>query len=143
MEVSAGPSIVRDRLLSGLRFLLVDEYQDINGDHYELISAVAGRTLQTEEDRVSLMVVGDDDQNIYAFDGASVSYIRQFETDYVARRYALIENYRSTKHIIDCANRVIERPVANSSSTTSSSPCMSSVPSANQRATPAPMRRWS
>jgi ATP-dependent DNA helicase RecQ len=108
-EASVGPSIVRDRLLSGPRFLLVDEYQDINGDHYELISAVAGRTLQTEEDRVSLMVVGDDDQNIYAFDGASVRYIRQFETDYAARRYALIENYRSTKHITHCANRVIER----------------------------------
>ncbi|WP_018989344.1 RecQ family ATP-dependent DNA helicase [Aromatoleum toluclasticum] len=104
-----GPSIVRDRLLAGLRFLLVDEYQDINGDHYELVSAVAGRTLQTEEDRVSLMVVGDDDQNIYAFDGASVRYIRQFETDYAARRYALVENYRSTKHIIHAANRVIER----------------------------------
>lgn len=108
-EASVGPSILRDRLLSGLRFLLVDEYQDINGDHYDLISAVAGRTLQTEEDRVSLMVVGDDDQNIYAFDGASVQFIRQFETDYAARRYALIENYRSTKHIIHCANRVIER----------------------------------
>lgn len=108
-EISVGPSIVRDRLLAGLRFLLVDEYQDINGDHYELISAVAGRTLQTEEDRVSLMVVGDDDQNIYAFDGASVRFIRQFETDYAARRYALVENYRSTKHIIACANRVIER----------------------------------
>ncbi|MGD9871831.1 MAG: RecQ family ATP-dependent DNA helicase, partial [Thauera sp.] len=104
-----GASIVRDRLLAGLRFLLVDEYQDINGDHYELISAVAGRKLQTEEDRVCLMVVGDDDQNIYAFDGASVRYIRQFETDYAARRYALVENYRSTRHIIDCANRVIER----------------------------------
>jgi ATP-dependent DNA helicase RecQ len=48
---SVGVSIVRDRLLAGLRFLLVDEYQDINGDHYELISAVAGRKLQTEEDR--------------------------------------------------------------------------------------------
>ena len=105
---SVGVSIVRDRLLAGLRFLLVDEYQDINGDHYELISAVAGRKLQTEEDRVCLMVVGDDDQNIYAFDGASVRYIRQFETDYAARRYALVENYRSTRHIIDCANRVIE-----------------------------------
>ena len=106
---SVGVSIVRDRLLAGLRFLLVDEYQDINGDHYELISAVAGRKLQTEEDRVCLMVVGDDDQNIYAFDGASVRYIRQFETDYAARRYALVENYRSTLHIIDCANRVVER----------------------------------
>lgn len=104
-----GPSILRDRVLAGLRFLLVDEYQDINGDHYDLISAVAGRSLKTEEDRVSLMVVGDDDQNIYAFDGASVRYIRQFETDYAARRYTLVENYRSSRHIIDSANRVIER----------------------------------
>ncbi len=104
-----GLSTVRERMLAGLRFLLVDEYQDINGDHYDLISAVAGRTLQEEEDRVSLMVVGDDDQNIYAFDGASVRYIRQFERDYSARRYALVENYRSTQQIIDCANRIIER----------------------------------
>ena len=108
-EASVGTSIVRDRLLAGLRFLLVDEYQDINGEHYELICAVAGRTLQTEEDRVSLMVVGDDDQNIYAFGGASVRYIRQFESDYTARRYALVENYRSTRHIIHCANRIIGR----------------------------------
>jgi ATP-dependent DNA helicase RecQ len=107
--VNDGPSILRDRLLSGLRFLLVDEYQDINGDHYDLISAVAGRTLNTEEDRVALTVVGDDDQNIYAFDGANVSYIREFEADYAARRYALVENYRSTKHIIHSTNDVIER----------------------------------
>lgn len=104
-----GPSVQRDRVLSGLRFLLVDEYQDINGDHYELISALAGRTLNSEEDKLSLMVVGDDDQNIYAFDGASVRYIRQFETDYKARRYHLVENYRSTSHIIDCANQLIAR----------------------------------
>ncbi len=105
---AGAPSILRDRLLAGLRFLLVDEYQDINGDHYELISAVAGRKLQTEEDRLSLLVVGDDDQNIYDFGGANVRYIRQFESDYAARRYALIENYRSTRHIIQCANRIIE-----------------------------------
>lgn len=102
-----GASVQRDRVLSGLRFLLIDEYQDINGDHYELISALAGRTLNSEEDKLSLLVVGDDDQNIYAFGGASVRYIRQFETDYSARRYHLIENYRSTTHIIDCANQLI------------------------------------
>ncbi|MGX2040255.1 UvrD-helicase domain-containing protein [Methylocaldum sp. MU1018] len=104
-----GPSVQRDRVLSGLRFLLIDEYQDINGDHYDLISAVAGRTLDSEEDKLSLLVVGDDDQNIYAFGGASVRYIRQFEADYQARRFHLIENYRSTTHIIDCANRLIAR----------------------------------
>lgn len=104
-----GASIQRDRVLAGLRFLLVDEYQDINGDHYDLISALAGRTLDREEDKLSLMVVGDDDQNIYAFGGASVRYIRQFEHDYQARRYHLIENYRSSAHIINCANRLIAR----------------------------------
>ncbi|TVR03532.1 MAG: ATP-dependent helicase, partial [Spirochaetaceae bacterium] len=104
-----GPSVERDRILAGLRFLLVDEYQDINGDHYDLISAVAGRTLKSEEDQLSLLVVGDDDQNIYAFSGASVRFIRQFETDYRARRFHLVENYRSTGHIIDCSNRVIAR----------------------------------
>jgi ATP-dependent DNA helicase RecQ len=56
-----------------------------------------------------LLVVGDDDQNIYAFGGANVRFIRQFETDYQAKRYHLIENYRSTTHIIDCSNRVIAR----------------------------------
>lgn len=104
-----GPSVQRDRILSGLRYLLVDEYQDINGDHYDLISALAGRTLNSEEDKLSLLVVGDDDQNIYAFGGASVRFIRQFETDYLAKRYHLIENYRSSAQIIDCSNRVIAR----------------------------------
>lgn len=104
-----GPSVQRDRVLAGLRHLLVDEYQDINGDHYDLISALAGRMLNSEEDKLSLLVVGDDDQNIYSFGGASVRFIRQFESDYQARRYHLIENYRSTTHIIDCANRVIAR----------------------------------
>jgi ATP-dependent DNA helicase RecQ len=105
----AGPSVQRDRLLAGLRYLLVDEYQDINAEHYDLISALAGRVLNSEEDRLSLLVVGDDDQNIYAFGGANVRFIRQFEADYRAKRYHLIENYRSTATIIDCANRVISK----------------------------------
>ena len=102
-----GPSVQRDRLLAGLRYLLVDEYQDVNAEHYALISAIAGRTLGSEEDRLSLLVVGDDDQNIYTFGGANVRFIRQFEADYQARRYHLVENYRSTQHIIDAANQVI------------------------------------
>ena len=100
-------SLARDRLLAGLRFLLVDEYQDINGEHYALISALAGRSLQAAHDRLSLMAVGDDDQNIYAFGGADVRYIRQFEADYQATRFSLLDNYRSTAHIIDCASQVI------------------------------------
>ena len=52
--------------------------------------------------------MGDDDQNIYAFSGASVESIRLFEQDYRARPAYLTANYRSTNHIIEAANAVIE-----------------------------------
>ena len=101
----------RDRLLAGFRWILVDEYQDIGPDEYELIAAIAGRSLQDEERKLSLFAVGDDDQNIYAFKGASVAFIRRFEADYAARPVYLLDNYRSTAHIIDAANTLI-RPAA-------------------------------
>ena len=97
----------RARLLAGFRWILVDEYQDIAGDQYDLISALAGRTLTEEDSRLSLFAVGDDDQNIYSFNGSSVEFIRRFEQDYNARPAFLIDNYRSTRHIIDAANAVI------------------------------------
>jgi len=97
----------RDRLLAGFRWILVDEYQDIDPEQYELISALAGRTRLDEDGRLTLFAVGDDDQNIYAFDGASVEFIRRFEADYAARPAYLVENYRSTAHIIAAANLVI------------------------------------
>ena len=75
----------RSRLLAGFRWILVDEYQDIEGDQYDLISALAGRTLADEDDKLSLFAVGDDDQNIYTFRGASVEFIRRFEEDYGAK----------------------------------------------------------
>jgi len=97
----------RDRLLSGFRWILVDEYQDIGPDQYELISALAGRTHSEEDGKLSLFAVGDDDQNIYSFDGASVEFIRRFEDDYAAKPSFLTENYRSSGHIIAAANHVI------------------------------------
>lgn len=97
----------RDQLLAAFRWILVDEYQDIGPDQYELISALAGRTRSEDDGRLSLFAVGDDDQNIYAFDGASVEFIRRFEQDYAAKPAFLIENYRSTRHIIDAANSII------------------------------------
>ncbi len=97
----------RDALIQGYRWILVDEYQDIGPEEYALIAAVAGRSLEDPDLRLSLFAVGDDDQNIYAFAGASVSFIRRFEADYRARPEYLIENYRSTRHIIEAANRVI------------------------------------
>ncbi len=97
----------RERLLAGFRWILVDEYQDIGPEQYELISALAGRTRHSEEGKLSLFAVGDDDQNIYAFSGASVEFIRRFAADYAAKPAFLVENYRSTAHVIAAANAVI------------------------------------
>ena len=98
----------RDRLLAGFRRILVDEYQDIDGAQYDLISALAGRTREDEDGKLTLFAVGDDDQNIYAFRGASVEFIRRFEADYGPKPAYLVGNYRSTGHIIAAANGVIE-----------------------------------
>ncbi|WP_253285440.1 UvrD-helicase domain-containing protein, partial [Ruegeria sp. HKCCD6604] len=98
---------LRDTLIQGYRWILVDEYQDIGPDEYALIAAVAGRTLDDPDLRLSLFAVGDDDQNIYTFSGASIRYIRQFEQDYAAKPVFLTENYRSTGHIVATANAVI------------------------------------
>jgi ATP-dependent DNA helicase RecQ len=97
----------RERLLAGFRWILVDEYQDVEAEQYELIAALAGRTRQDEDGKLSLFAVGDDDQNIYAFNGASVEFIRRFAEDYSAKPVYLIENYRSTAHVINAANAVI------------------------------------
>jgi ATP-dependent DNA helicase RecQ len=97
----------RDILIQGYRWILVDEYQDIGPDAYQFISAVAGRSLDDPDLRLSLFAVGDDDQNIYSFDGASIEFIRAFERDYKAKPEYLVENYRSSAHIIAAANAVI------------------------------------
>ncbi len=98
----------RTRLLAGFRWILVDEYQDVGQDEYDLISALAGRTLSDDDSKLTLFAVGDDDQNIYSFKGSSVKFIRSFEQDYKAKPAFLIDNYRSTRHIIRAANAVIE-----------------------------------
>ena len=107
MDKIAAESL-RDTLIQGYRWLLVDEYQDVGPEEYALISAVAGRSLDDPDLRISLFAVGDDDQNIYSFAGASVRHIRQFEEDYSAKPVFLTENYRSTGNIISAANAVIE-----------------------------------
>jgi ATP-dependent DNA helicase RecQ len=103
------PNAARERLLAGYRHILVDEYQDIDAMQYRLVSAIAGRTLERNGDdgRLTLLAVGDDDQNIYAFRGASVEYIRRFRQDYDAELHYLMENYRSSAHIIAAANALI------------------------------------
>ena len=101
------PDEHRDRLLAGYSHILVDEYQDIDEDQYELVSAIAGRLESEEDNRLAIMAVGDDDQNIYTFRGANIRFIRQFQTDYSKEVVYLTENYRSSKNIISASNAII------------------------------------
>jgi DNA helicase-2/ATP-dependent DNA helicase PcrA len=88
------------------RHVLVDEYQDTNHAQYTLVRELVG----TGQDTAELCVVGDADQSIYAFRGATIRNILQFEEDYPDARTILLEqNYRSTQNILGAANAVIER----------------------------------
>ena len=98
----------RARILGGFRCILIDEYQDLREDEYALVSALAGRTLPEDSGgRLSLFAVGDDDQNIYGFSGASSKYLRRFHADYQAQPAYLTGNYRATRNLIEAANAVI------------------------------------
>ncbi|MFO1050599.1 MAG: RecQ family ATP-dependent DNA helicase [Planctomycetota bacterium] len=100
----------RDELLAGYRYVLVDEYQDIDDVQYRLIAALAkggtGKGVERQQ-QLRLMAVGDDDQSIYGFRHASVEFIRRFEEDYDAERHALTDNYRSSAAIVAVSNAVI------------------------------------
>ena len=83
------------------RYVLIDEYQDTNNLQYLLASLLAGG-------RENICVVGDDDQSIYRFRGATIENILSFEDQYKGcRTIRLEQNYRSTKNILDAANAVI------------------------------------
>jgi DNA helicase II / ATP-dependent DNA helicase PcrA len=88
------------------RHVLVDEYQDTNHAQYVLVRELVG----TGDDPGELCVVGDADQSIYAFRGASIRNIVEFERDYPQATTIMLEqNYRSTQTILSAANAVISR----------------------------------
>ncbi|MEE6305888.1 DNA helicase PcrA [Plantactinospora veratri] len=90
------------------RHVLVDEYQDTNHAQYTLVKELVGGTPGVEA--AELCVVGDADQSIYAFRGATIRNILEFERDFTDARTILLEqNYRSTQTILNAANAVIER----------------------------------
>ncbi len=95
------------RYRSRFRHVLVDEYQDTNHAQYILVRELVG-TVADGIQPAELCVVGDADQSIYAFRGATIRNILQFEEDYPSARTILLEqNYRSTQNILSAANAVI------------------------------------
>ncbi len=92
---------VLEKVQDRYRYIVVDEYQDTNDIQYEIISMIASKYR-------NICVVGDEDQSIYAFRGANINNILNFERDYKnAFIVKLEQNYRSTKTILNAANEII------------------------------------
>ncbi len=110
---------VRETWRRRFRHVLVDEYQDTNHAQYALIHELCSQNMEQLEtvssdadvsDPAELMVVGDADQSIYAFRGANIRNILDFEQDFPNARTVMLEqNYRSTQTILTAANAVISR----------------------------------
>ena len=97
------------RFRSRFRHIMVDEYQDTNHAQYILVRELTG-TLEDGMPPAELCVVGDADQSIYGFRGATIRNILQFELDYPNATTVLLEqNYRSTQNILNAANAVITK----------------------------------
>jgi DNA helicase II / ATP-dependent DNA helicase PcrA len=85
------------------RYILVDEYQDTNHSQYLIVKALSDRFQ-------NICVVGDDAQSIYAFRGANINNILNFQKDYEGvNTYRLEQNYRSSKNIVEAANNIIDK----------------------------------
>jgi ATP-dependent DNA helicase pcrA len=106
---------VREKYRRRFRHVLVDEYQDTNHAQYALIRELCGQATASATEAPSagpaeLMVVGDSDQSIYAFRGATIRNILDFESDFPgAQTIVLDQNYRSSNTILQAANAVIAR----------------------------------
>ena len=94
---------ILEKYRAQFKYILVDEFQDTNWAQYELIKLLAAP-------RNNLTVVGDDDQSIYKFRGASLSNILQFKNDYPSsKEVVLVENYRNCQNILDLAYEFIQQ----------------------------------
>lgn len=97
--------LVLEHYQERFKYILVDEYQDVNHAQYKLINLLA-------EKNKNICVVGDDDQGIYGFRGADISNILSFENDYPNTKVIKLEqNYRSTKKILEAAFGVVSNNI--------------------------------
>jgi DNA helicase II / ATP-dependent DNA helicase PcrA len=107
--LEAFPAVL-DNYRRRFRHVLVDEYQDTNHAQYRLIRLLTGPDADVDTPPAELTVVGDSDQSIYAFRGADIRNIVEFERDYpAAATIKLEQNYRSTQNILSAANAVISQ----------------------------------
>ena len=105
VELFKADDRVLDYYQERFRYIMIDEYQDTNNIQFELVHLLAGK-------HKNLCVVGDDDQSIYAFRGANLGNILNFEKLYPGAKVIKLEqNYRSTSRILDTANAVISHNV--------------------------------
>ena len=91
--------IINDKIAKGV--LVLDEFQDINEDEYELISQI----IEKNKGEIRVLAVGDDDQTIYDFRGASAKYIQQFAEKFNSDVFELLTNYRSRKNLVSFSNQ--------------------------------------
>jgi len=95
---------IAEKYSNQFQYILVDEYQDINVSQHRLIKLLAKQQ--------NIMVVGDDDQSIYAFRGATPYIMLQFDKDFPGAKIIKLEqNYRSTPQILDVASKLVEKNV--------------------------------
>ncbi|MBT1697159.1 RecQ family ATP-dependent DNA helicase [Fulvivirgaceae bacterium PWU4] len=94
--------IIEDKIAKGV--LVLDEFQDINEDEFELITQI----IEKNKDEIRVLAVGDDDQTIYDFRGASAKYIQQFSKKFDSSVFELLTNYRSRKNLVSFSNQFVK-----------------------------------
>ncbi len=106
-ELSKSTSLLSD-LQERYQYILVDEFQDTNDAQLRLVRLLGNA--EVNEGKPNIMIVGDDDQAIYRFQGAEISNILDFPKQFSAHALVVLtKNYRSTQHILDVAREVIEK----------------------------------
>ncbi len=101
LRILEGYPEVLEKYQNIYRYILVDEFQDTSNIQYDFVNILAKKNR-------NIFIVGDEDQSIYSFRGANIKNIRKFMNDYPEyKKYVLDQNYRSTKNILDTANKLI------------------------------------